>query len=78
MSRRPINRWIQPVMARHKHGALHRQLHFPIGEPIPVELLAEAIAHPEKWERTHAMQLKLKRRAQLVLTLRGFHKKKGK
>jgi len=60
-------RWIQKALAKHKEGALHRQLHIPLGEVIPGTVLHRA-AHQ------HGL---LGKRARLAVTLRGLsHKKK--
>ena len=74
-SRSP-SRWIQLALAKHKPGILHRQLGVPEGVPIPLDLLHEAMAHPERFEHTAAMQLRLKRRVMLALNLRKIGKRR--
>lgn len=52
-----------------KHpGALHKELHVPIGETIPTGKLEKA---------THSENPKLAKRANLAKTLRHLHKKHG-
>lgn len=41
-------RWIQHALRKHKRGALHRQLHIPIGEKIPLIKLRWAAKQPGK------------------------------
>jgi len=68
--RRSRKRWIQHALAKHKKGALHRQLGVPLNEKIPVALLREAAKEPNGTRVGH--------RSRLALTLRGFRKRKGK
>lgn len=68
--------WIQSALAKHKKGALHRDLGVPQDDPIPRELIIEAIEHPERFKATPVAQLRLQRRARLALRLRGFAKKR--
>jgi hypothetical protein len=64
------NRWIQKALRHHKKGALHRQLHVPAGEKIPLRTLKAASHKPGK----------VGRRARLAMTLRKMSKrpKRGK
>lgn len=55
-------KWIQEAI---KHpGALHKEMHVPMGKKIPAKKLAKA-AHAKG---------KLGKRARLAETLRGLHK----
>lgn len=65
------SRWIQDSIKR--PGALHRKLGVPEGQDIPARLLTEAINHPERFEKTHAAQMRLKREAVEARTLKGLH-----
>jgi len=66
--RRSRKRWIQHALAKHKKGALHRQLGIPLDEKIPVALLREAAKEPNGTGVGH--------RARLALTLRKYRKRK--
>lgn len=67
-SRRRRSRWIQHALAKHKKGALHRQLGIPLDEKIPIALLREAAREPNGTGVGH--------RARLALTLRELRKRK--
>lgn len=67
--------WIQGSIKR--PGALHRKLGIPEGQDIPISLLREAKAHPERWEKTHTAQVRLEREANEALVLRGLHHHHG-
>ena len=57
-------KWIQGAI-KHK-GALHRELHVPKGQKIPLSKIHKA---------EHSKSPTLRKRAQLAETLRGFHHK---
>lgn len=54
--------WIQKMHM--KKGALHKALHVPKGENIPEAKLEKA---------EHSRNPRLRKRAQVVETLKGFH-----
>lgn len=63
-TRRPVH-WIGPALAAHSTpGALHRQMHVPVSQPIPLAALKSAAHSPDPLKA---------RRARLALTLRGLH-----
>lgn len=64
-SRRSGKRWIQSALRYHKKGALHRQLHVPVGEKIPLSTLRKASHKPGK----------VGRRARLAINLRSITKR---
>jgi len=64
--RRHRRLWIQGALAGHHEGALHRSLHVPMGEKIPLSLERRAAKRPGK----------LGRRARLALTLRKISKRR--
>lgn len=72
----PPRRWIQAAMAHRTPGALHRQLGVPLGEVLPLPLLRDAAAHPERYRKTKPARRRLARRARLALTLRSFARKR--
>lgn len=55
--------WIKGALGR--RGALHEDLHVPLGDKIPRYLLLDAAKRNDV----------VGKRARLVLTLEGFHKK---
>jgi hypothetical protein len=57
--------WIKDATRDSPPGALHRQLHAPLGKKIPTKTLNAAAKKPGL----------LGRRANLAKTLRSFHKK---
>lgn len=59
-------KWIQNALKNHKEGSLHRALHVPLGEKIPLDKLKAA---------SHKSGI-TGQRARLALTLRSFHKGK--
>ena len=59
-----MHNWIQKALGKHK-GALHRALHVPAGRTIPMSLLQRA---------THNRNPRIRKRANLALTLRKMHK----
>ena len=60
-----MKKWIQKAI---KHpGALHRQLHVPMGQPIPAKRLAAAAKKGGK----------MGQRARLAETLKGMHRGGG-
>lgn len=64
MSKGGSTKWIQGAI---KHpGALHKALHVKKGEKIPLSKLNKA---------SHSSNPKLRSRANLAKTLRGFHHK---
>lgn len=70
------SRWIQGALAKHRRGALHRDLGIAPGERIPLDVLHEAADHPERFARSLRHAAQIRRRAQLALTLRGFARKR--
>ena len=56
------NRWIRRVVRKGKPGALHRALHVPVDQAIPLATLRKAAHAPGK----------LGRRARFALELRSF------
>jgi len=56
-------KWIQDMHI--KHGALHKQLHVPMGKKIPMSALKKA---------EHSKNSTLAKRARLAETLRSFKK----
>lgn len=57
------NKWIQKAVK--KPGALHKELHVPMGKKIPAKKLEKA---------EHSSNIKLKRRAILAKTLSKLRK----
>jgi hypothetical protein len=45
-TRKNPKRWIQAALAKHKKGALHKQLGIPLGAPIPLSALHRAERAP--------------------------------
>jgi hypothetical protein len=60
------SKWIGEAMG--KPGALHEDLHIPLGQKIPQSVLEKAAKQGGT----------IGRRAKLALTLEGFHHDKGK
>jgi hypothetical protein len=54
--------WIQKALAQHKPGALHKNLHIPLGHSIDLHTLGRAAKEPGV----------VGKRARLAMTLRGF------
>lgn len=72
-------KWIPCALEHHKPGSLHRMLHVPKGEKIPVALLQKVKTAKIGSELKNNGQripvtLLLKRRANLAKTLKGFNK----
>lgn len=71
-------KWIPCALQNHKPGSLHRQLHVSKGDGIPTPLLrrvmltdvGKKIRRGKHWITVTRL---LKQRANLALTLRGFH-----
>jgi len=59
--------WIKGALRHHKKGALHRSLHVPMGEDIPLKKLRAAAKKGGK----------LGQRARFALRARGFHHHHG-
>ena len=61
--------WIKDAINPSNKGALHRSLHVPKGQKIPLDKLHKA---------EHSKSPTLRKRAQLAETLRGFHRPRGR
>lgn len=72
-----MDKWIQNALKKHKKGALHRELHIPLGKRIPESELREIVkAHiGNKVEHVKVTRL-LKERAVLAENLRKLSHKK--
>lgn len=57
-------KWIQKAVGKHP-GALHRELHIPLGQKIPAKKMAKA---------AHSSNPKLRKQVNLARTLSGLRK----
>jgi hypothetical protein len=62
-------KWIKGAINPKNKGALHKSLHVPTGQKIPLDKLHKA---------EHSKSPKIRKRAQLAETLRGFHRPRGR